>query len=57
MQSIFEIAELVGLMALTFSLAALVEWALLQGIFRSIAAGLEPAENPVHEIAALKKQR
>ena len=57
MQSIFEIAELAGLMGLTFSLAVLVEWVLLQGIFRAIAAGLQPAVSPVREIGTRKTQR
>lgn len=57
MRSIIEIAELAGLLGLTFSFAVIVEWALLRGIFKTIAAGLEPAVNRIPESAARKAQR
>lgn len=57
MQCLLEIAELVGLMGLTVSLAAVLEWVLLQGIFRVIEARLQPPMNPLLDIAARKVQR
>jgi hypothetical protein len=57
MQSVLEIAEMGGLLGLMFSLAVLVEWALLRVIFRAIAAGLRPAAVPVHERTLRKVNR
>ncbi len=57
MQSVLEIAEMSGLLGLMFSLAALVEWALLRVIFQAIAAGLRPAAVPVHERTLRKVNR
>jgi hypothetical protein len=57
MQSILETAELVGLMGLAFSLAAGLEWALLQGMFRVLAARLQTPIKSVLSIAARKAQR
>jgi hypothetical protein len=57
MQSVLEIAELGGLLGLTFSLAVLVEWALLRAIFRAIAAGLRPAVIPVQPRVLRKTNR
>jgi hypothetical protein len=43
MQTLLEFAELSGLLGLAFSVAVLLEWALLRAIFEAIAAGLRPA--------------
>jgi hypothetical protein len=55
MQSVLEIAELGGLLGLTFSLALLLEWALLRAILRAIAAGLRPVAVPAQETSFLLK--
>jgi hypothetical protein len=50
MQSILDFVELGGLLGLAFSIAVVIEWALLRAIFRGIAVGLRPAAIQVQEI-------
>lgn len=42
MSNIIQTAEFIALMSLTFTLALGLEWALLTGILRALAAGLKP---------------
>lgn len=57
MQSILDFVELGGLLGLAFSIAVVIEWALLQAIFRGIAVGLRPAAIRVQEIESRKPSR
>jgi hypothetical protein len=57
MSNIIQAAELITLMSLTFSLALGLEWALLEGIVRAIAAGLQPAASRARRLPVARAER